>query len=160
MGVIEGLLLAAPAGLKAYLTLLLAGLAGRLHGVDLGGYWGRLLTEPLSLVVLLALAIYEVVADKFPGLDSVNNVIGTFIRPVAGGLLMVADRNPLSESGWVLAFLAGFATAGGLHLLKTALRSLVTVGTFGLATPFVSTIEDVFVVAMVLLATAPAIAAS
>ncbi len=69
MELLQAIGLSAPAGLNAYLTLLLAGLAGRYGLVDLTGVWGNRLTNPYVLAILAALTAWELVVDKIPGAD-------------------------------------------------------------------------------------------
>lgn len=132
----------APAGLNAYLTLLLVGLAGRFDLVDLTGTWGERLTNPYVLAALALLTVWEIAVDKVPGADHLNDAVGTVVRPLSGAVLMLVTPNPLSEDQPVAAFALGAGLAGALHLLKSLLRPLVTVSTAGFGTPVVSAVED------------------
>jgi hypothetical protein len=142
----------APAGLNAYLTLLLVGLAGRFDLVDLTGTWGERLTNPYVLGALVLLTVWEIAVDKIPGADHVNDVIGTIVRPLSGAVLMLVTPNPLAEEQPVAAITLGAGLAGMLHLLKSLLRPLVTVSTAGFGTPVVSAVEDTVAVGTVLTA--------
>ena len=144
--------IAAPAGFNAYLTLLLVGLAARFDWIDLSGAWGDRLTNPYVLAGLALLTAWEIVVDKVPGADHLNDLAGTVLRPLAGALLMLAHPNMLSEDFPVAAITTGALLAGGLHALKAALRPLVTLSTAGLGTPVVSALEDTSVVGMVVAA--------
>ena len=42
------------------------------------------------MAIVAVLLAVEVVADKIPALDSVNDVIQTFVRPTAGGIVFGA----------------------------------------------------------------------
>jgi len=149
---LQSILLAAPAGFNAYLSLLLVGLAGRLGVLDMSSEWGRRITNPFVLAALFVLSAWEVIVDKIPGLDTINNTTGTIIRPLAGGVLMLATPSALSDSNPTLAFVVGVLVAGGLHTLKTLARPVIALGTAGIGTPAVSTLENVAVIATVLLA--------
>lgn len=132
----------APAGLNAYLTLLLVGLAGRFGLVDLTGTWGERLTNPYVLGALVLLTVWEIAVDKVPGADHINDVVGTVVRPLSGAVLMLVTPNPLAENQPLAAVAVGAGLAGFLHLVKSVLRPLVTVSTAGFGTPVVSAAED------------------
>lgn len=142
MELLQAIGLSAPAGLNAYLTLLMVGVAGRFGWVDLSGEWGERLTNPYVLAALAALTAWEVVVDKVPGADHLNDLAGTVLRPLSGAVLMLATPNPLSENSPALAVATGAGLAGALHLLKALLRPIVTVTTGGLGNPVVSAVED------------------
>src|SRR5438552_14919629 len=82
--------LAAPAWLNAWLPLLITGLAGRFHLIKLNAPFD-ILTNTWVLVLLVVLLTIEVFADKIPAVDSINDVIHTFIRPISGGILFAAQ---------------------------------------------------------------------
>lgn len=142
MELLQAIGLSAPAGLNAYLTLLMVGVAGRIGWVDLTGTWGERLTNPYVLTGLALLTFWEIAVDKIPGADHLNDIAGTVIRPLSGAVLMLATPNPLYEESPALAFTVGAGLAGALHLLKALLRPLVTVTTAGFGTPVVSAAED------------------
>jgi uncharacterized membrane protein len=152
MDLLQALGVAAPAGLNAYLTLLLVGLAGRFGWIELSGTWGERLTNPYILGVLALLTVWEIAVDKVPGADHLNDVAGTVIRPLAGAVLMLAHPNPLSENAPVAAVSTGIVLAGGLHALKALLRPVVTIGTAGFGTPVISAAEDTTAAGMVAVA--------
>jgi hypothetical protein len=142
METLQAIGLSAPAGLNAYLTLLLVGLAGRFGWVELTGTWGERLENPYILLGLAILTIWEIAVDKVPGADHLNDTIGTVIRPLSGAVLMLATPNPVAEESPVLALSIGAGLAGLLHTAKALLRPLVTVSTAGFGTPVVSVMED------------------
>lgn len=160
MGLSTAIGLATSAGLNAYIPLLAYGLLARYTDfVSLPEGW-MWLTDPILLSIVGALLLIEIVADKVPAVDSVNDVIQTLIRPTSGGLMFAsafADETVSSGSvfsepkTWVL-LVVGFAVALAMHLFKTTARPAVNAGTAGLGAPVVSTAEDV--VAALLTATA------
>ena len=78
--------LALAAGLNAWIPLLVIGALDRFTGlVELPAGWEWLSNEWV-LLILLVLLVVEVVADKVPGLDSLNDIVQTVVRPTAGGL--------------------------------------------------------------------------
>jgi hypothetical protein len=152
MELLQAIGFSAPAGLNAYLTLLLVGLAARFDWIQLEGAWADRLTNPYVLGGLAILTFWEIVVDKVPGADHVNDVIGTVVRPASGALLMLATPNPLTEDSPALAIGVGAGLAGVFHLVKSLLRPLVTVSTAGVGNPVVSTLEDGAAVGTVIVA--------
>lgn len=81
-----GIGLAATAGLRAWLPLLLAGGLARLGVLELGEAFGFVSSTP-ALVLFGVATIAEIVADKVPAIDHALDVISTVVRPAAGALL-------------------------------------------------------------------------
>lgn len=145
--------LAAAAGFNAWMPLFGLGLADRLlPAVALPEAWSWLSSD-VALWVTGVLLVIELVADKIPAVDSVNDVIQTVIRPAAGGVVfgagsssetnVVTDPSTLFEgNGWI-PIATGIAIALGMHALKAAIRPVANVVTGGLAAPVLSTAEDV-----------------
>ena len=155
--------LAAAAGMNAYIPLLVVGLANRFFPDALalpeGWAW---ISNWWVLAIIAVLLVVEVVADKIPAVDSVNDVIQTIVRPTAGGLVFgssstastVAVTDPaefFASNQWV-PIVIGAIIALTVHAGKTALRPAANVATAGAAAPVVSTIEDVGAIGMSLLA--------
>lgn len=151
--------LAAAAGLNAGLPLLVLGALARwteLVALPVGWTW---LADEKVLLVLGVLVVLDVVADKIPALDSVNDVVQTVVRPTAGGLAFgagagaqtIAVDDPTGGPTW-LAIALGVALALGVHLLKAVSRPVVNAATAGVGGPVVSVLEDVTSVALTLAA--------
>jgi len=145
--------LAISAGLNAYIPLLAVGLAGRfLEFVQLPAGWAWL-ENPWVLGILGVLLAVEIVADKIPVLDSVNDWLHTVIRPAAGGLafgsgstattIAVPDPAQFFESNQWVPILSGVVIALAVHLLKAGARPILNAITAGTLTPLVSAVEDV-----------------
>lgn len=151
--------LSTPAGLNAYLVLLLVGLAARFTTlIQLRPEFAWLSNEWV-LLGLGALLVGEVVVDKVVGLDHLNDVLGTVVRPLAGALLFVANGNLLGDMSPWLAAAIGLLLAGSVHGGKALARPVVSVATAGLGNPVVSLIEDgVAAVTAVLAIVAPVLA--
>lgn len=144
--------LAAAAGLNAYIPLLVLGLSSRfLDWVELPAGWAWLGNEWV-LVILGVLLLVEIVADKIPALDSVNDFIQTIIRPAAGGIVFgsgataetVAVTDPaefFASNQWV-PIVIGVVLSLAVHTGKTMVRPAANVATAGVAAPVLSTIED------------------
>jgi hypothetical protein len=148
--ILSGFGLASAAGLNAYIPLLLLGIAGRLGYADLSAPYTILSSTP-GLVVLAVLLLVELLADKVPGVDHVNDIINTVVRPAAGGLLFVTSAGA-GQLDPTLAAILGLVTAGSVHFTKAGFRPLVTATTGGLGNPVVSVIEDVLALVGTILA--------
>ena len=138
--ILTGFGLASAAGLNAYIPLLLLGVAGRLGDADLNAPY-TLLSSNAGLAILAVLLLVELLADKVPGIDHVNDIINTVIRPAAGSLLFVTSAGT-GQLNPTLAAILGLVTAGSVHVTKAGFRPLVTATTGGLGNPVVSLIED------------------
>ncbi|HSW38356.1 MAG TPA: DUF4126 domain-containing protein [Acidobacteriota bacterium] len=135
--------LSAATGLNAYLPLLIVGLLSRFTSlITLAPPWNTL-ENTWVLVVLAVLLAVETTVDKIPGVDTVNDIIQTFIRPAAGAILFAAGSTIISDISPALAVTCGIIVSGGVHTVKGLARPLITAGTGGLGNPLVSTIEDI-----------------
>lgn len=151
--VLTGSGLAVAAGLNAYIPLLILGLAGRfLDFVELPAAWSWLSNEWV-LVILGVLLVIEIVADKIPVVDSINDWLQTIVRPAAGGIAfgtgstsqtaVVTDpASFFSSSAWV-PIAIGVLLALATHVTKMASRPALNAVTVGAAAPVVSTVEDI-----------------
>lgn len=151
---LTGMGLATSAGLNAYIPLLAMGLLDRYTGlVHLPPSW-HWLANGWMLAILGVLLAVEMVADKVPVVDHVNDVVQTFIRPTSGGLAFGAATsaqtatvtNPgsfFSGHQWV-PIVAGAVISLIVHGFKATTRPVVNATTAGFGAPVVSTIEDVF----------------
>lgn len=141
-GLLAAFGLAAATGLNAYLPLLIVGALARYTDlITLKSPWSAL-THPVVLAVLVVLLIIEMTVDKIPAVDTINDVIQTFIRPAAGAILFAASSNVISDMSPVLAMVCGLLVAGGVHAAKATVRPAVTATTAGLGNPVVSAVED------------------
>jgi hypothetical protein len=152
MDLLTGAGLAAPAGLNAYIPLLTVGLLNRFTDlVELDSPYD-ILSSDAGLIVLSILLVIELFADAIPGLDSINDMIQTVIRPAAGAFVMFAagdggvDMHPLVQA------LIGGGLAGGVHAIKAVGRPIVTVTTGGLGNAAVSTGENALALVLSLIA--------
>jgi len=153
--------LAAAAGLNAYIPLLVMGLAGRLDWIQLPAGWTWLENEWV-LVIIGVLLVVEIVADKVPAVDSVNDWIQTVVRPASGGIVFaggigtstvaVDDPETFFSSGAWVPVVIGIGLALLVHLAKMAVRPIANLGTAGIAAPVLSTAEDGVSLVLVVLA--------
>lgn len=150
MSIMTAIGLAAPAGLNAYLTLLIVGLAARFTGLITLQPPFDLLTNTWILLLLGLLLSVEVFADKVPAIDTINDLIGTIVRPTAGAILALASTREIGLDP-VLAGALGIIFAGGVHGLKATARPVVTATTGGLGNPIISMVEDIVAAAAAIL---------
>lgn len=162
MELMTGFGLASAAGLNAYIPLLSMGLLGRYTTlVHLPPGWSWLENGWVLGIVAVLLAV-EIVADKIPALDSVNDIVQTFVRPTSGGIVFasgtaaqtaaVADPAEFARSGQWVPVAIGVVTALVVSLTKSAVRPAANVATAGVAAPVLSTIEDTASVGLTLVA--------
>jgi hypothetical protein len=139
---LTGLGLALPAGLNAYIPLLAVALADRYTGLIQLEHPYDTLSKPVVMLVIAILLAIEVVADKIPIVDHVNDLIQSAIRPASGAVLLMAATDATKSINPIVAMLAGLIVAGSVHTAKTSFRPLVTATTGGLGNPVVSAVED------------------
>ena len=151
--------LATAAGLNAYIPLFIVALLSRISSLVTLSPPYDALSSWWVIGALGVLMVIEILVDKVPAADTVNDVIHTFIRPAAGALLFAASTKVIGLHP-VLAALCGVLLAGGVHAAKSTGRPVVTATTAGVGNPLVSTVEDVvsFVTSIVALL-APYVAA-
>ncbi len=147
--VAAGLALAACCGLRAFLPPLLLGLAARFGVSEV--VLGRPILSPSfewlastpALVVFGVAVVLEVLADKVPALDHLLDIVQTAVRPLAGALVVAASFSPLGAlPAGIFGLIAGTPVAGAVHLGKSKIRALSTLGTGGLGSPVLSVVED------------------
>ena len=136
-----GVAIAAACGLRAFLPLLLLGLAGRVGLITLreNVAW---LSGDLALIALGVATVLEVVADKIPVVDHVLDLIGTVLRPAAAWLgafaVLQAWPTPWAQ---IAAFVLG-TTALAVNVAMAKLRLGTSAVTLGHGNPVVSRAED------------------
>jgi hypothetical protein len=154
--------LAASAGLNAYIPLLIMGLLARFtDAINLPSGW-QWLSNGWVLAILAMLLAIEVVADKVPVVDHVNDVVQTVVRPTAGGIVFgagsssqtatVTDPGSFFGSHQWVPIAAGILIALCVHGLKAASRPVINATTAGVGAPVASTAEDIGSIVMSLLA--------
>lgn len=140
--VLMGFGLAAPAGLNAFIPLLVFALADRIsNGFNLGRPYD-FLSSSTGIIIILALLTVEIVVDKVPRADHLNDLVQSAVRPAAGAVLFMAANNHDREVHPLIAMLFGLVAAGCVHWYKTTARPAITIQTNGIGNPFVSMIED------------------
>jgi hypothetical protein len=143
-GIFTAFGLSASAGLNAYIPLLLVGLLARYTSlINLSQPWDTL-ANPWIILMLCVLVIIEMLADKIPAVNHINDLIQTLIRPAAGAIAFAASANVITDISPVLALASGLLVAGTVHVAKAgAVRPVVTATTGGVGNIPVSIAEDV-----------------
>jgi hypothetical protein len=143
--------LSGAAGLNAYIPLfILSLLANRgylplAHPYDvLGHTW--------CVAVLAALCLMELVVDKIPGVDHINDLFQTLIRPTAGAILFASQMGIVTHIRPEVWIVLGLIIAGSVHAAKTTARPVINFSTLGVGGPVVSVIEDLISTVVSLLA--------
>jgi len=145
LGVFSAFGLSASAGLNAYIPLLVVGVIGHYfpNTLTLGKPWD-LIASPWILVLLGVLVIIEMVADKVPAVNHINDLIQTVVRPAAGAIAFAASAEVVTDINPVLALACGLLMAGGVHVVKSAaVRPAITATTGGAGNVPVSIAEDI-----------------
>ena len=141
--------LSAAAGLNAYIPFLVVALVARFTDVLTLPATYAWVESWWAIGIGAVLLLSEVVLDKIPAVDSVNDAVQTFIRPAMGGLIFAATSaaEQVDSSQWMtdhpwVGIALGVVVSGLVHTGKVAARPVVNLGTAGLGAPVVSTAED------------------
>jgi hypothetical protein len=140
--ILTGIGLAAPAGLNAYIPLLALALADRATTqVTLAAPYDAL-SSNVGIALLVLLLTLEIAVDKVPGLDHINDLVQSFVRPAAGAVVALASTTGIVSINPGVMVLLGVVLAGSVNFVKVTTRPAVTVGTAGMFNPLVSVAED------------------
>ena len=150
LAALTGMGLSAAAGLNAYIPFLVVALIARFTDyitLPVGYEW---IESNWAIGIGAALLLAEVILDKIPAVDTINDTIQTFIRPSMGGLIFAATTAAaqLDNSTWMkdnpwVSVVLGVLISGLVHTGKMAARPVINVGTVGAGAPVVSTVEDI-----------------
>lgn len=152
-GIFTAFGLSASAGLNAYIPLLVVGLLARYTDlISLSKPWDTL-ANPWIVLMLCVLVIIEMLADKIPAVNHINDLVQTVIRPAAGAIAFAASAQVVTDIHPALALASGLLVAGTVHVAKAGVvRPLVTATTGGMANTPVSIAEDVVSTALSIVA--------
>jgi hypothetical protein len=151
--------LAAAAGLNAYIPFMLVAVLARTTDVIQLPHDYAWVRSDWAIGIGAVLLLAEMVLDKIPVVDHVNDLFATAIRPTVGGLIFSATSSAqnLDNSAWMrhnpwLGAILGVLLAGLTHATKASARPVVNVSTAGFGAPVASTIEDVVSLGLSLIA--------
>src|SRR5688572_21768673 len=135
--------LAACAGIRAWLPLLLAGAMARAGVIELGASF-QFIGSTRALVLFGVATVVEIAADKIPAVDHALDTLSTVLRPAAASLLAASVLWSISDplTALALGVAVGAPTSLVPHAAKSVLRAASTTLTGGLANPVISLVED------------------
>lgn len=111
-----------------------------------------MLTNPLVIVAAGFMYCVEFFADKIPGVDSVWDVLHTFVRIPAGAILAAASFGQMDPALQIAAFLVGGGLAASSHVTKAAGRILINTSPEPVSNWTASVMEDVVAISSIYLA--------
>lgn len=111
-------------GLRLYAVLFVVGSIGWLGWVDLPKGL-QILSHPWVLGASGFMVAIEFFADKIPGVDSLWDVVHTFIRIPAGAALAASVFSDAPTAGTFAAAILGGSLAAGAHLAKAGSRAMI-----------------------------------
>lgn len=160
LAALTGMGLSAAAGLNAYIPFLIVALIARFTDVINLPAQFAWIESGWAIGGAAVLLAAEVVLDKVPVVDHLNDAIGTFIRPATGGLIFAATQAAedleqssgfLQENPWI-GVVSGIVISGLVHTGKAVTRPAVNGTTMGFGAPVVSAAEDTASVSLSLVA--------
>ena len=140
-------------GLNPYAAVLVMGGAQMLGLVSLP-YDLQVLGSPWVLAAAAVLFALNFLADKIPLVDSLNDVLHTFVRIPAGALLAFGAADQFGPEVATVAGLLGGTLAAGSHIAKTGTRALINTSPEPFSNVAASITEDSLVIGGLLLALA------
>ncbi|MGZ5436968.1 MAG: DUF4126 domain-containing protein [Pyrinomonadaceae bacterium] len=138
-------------GINLYATVATLGLLSRFANLKLPGELD-VVTNWWVIGVALFMFVVEFVADKVPVVDSIWDVIHTFIRIPAGAVIAATAFGDFDRSVQVVALLVGGGLALSSHGTKAATRALINTSPEPFSNVVVSLAEDALVIVAVVLA--------
>jgi hypothetical protein len=138
-------------GLNAYAAVLVLGMAQRLGFVTLP-HDLQVLGSAWVLAAAALLFAINFFADKIPLVDSLNDILHTFVRIPAGALLAFGAADSLGPQAATIAALLGGTLAAGTHVAKTGTRALINTSPEPFSNIAASLAEDGIVIGGLILA--------
>jgi hypothetical protein len=111
-------------GIRLYAVLFIVGGLGFLGWIPLPGGLTAL-AHPWVLAASGVMFVVEFVADKIPGVDSLWDVVQTFIRIPAGAALAASVFGDASTVATLAAAILGGSLAAGSHFAKSGSRAVI-----------------------------------
>ena len=141
ISIVLGFSLAAAAGFRIFIPLLLVSLAAHFGWFPVDEDWQWVGNTP-ALWLLGIAAAFETFAYFIPWLDNVLDTISVPLAGIAGTLLMVVtmgDVDPIFT--WALAIIAGGGAAAAISGTTGVTRLTSTATTGGVANPVLASVE-------------------
>lgn len=147
-----GIVLAACAGLRAFLPVFSASLAARLLDLPLPDALGWL-DRPTTLGIFDLATVLEMLGDKIPVVDHLLDAVQVVIKPGLAVLAAVPFAYQLSpEYSVAIGILMGVPLSLGVHTAKATARVGSTATTAGMGNPVLSVLEDIAAIGAIVMA--------
>jgi len=138
LAALTGVGLSAAAGLNAFIPLVIVGVLARFTSlIELPSSLSWLASWP-AIIVSLVLLLVEVVLDKIPAVDHVNDIIQTAVRPVVGAVIFTAasaadvvESSQFWQDHQWLGYIVGAIMSLTVHLGKATSRTAINAATAG-----------------------------
>ncbi|HYH79706.1 MAG TPA: DUF4126 domain-containing protein [Longimicrobium sp.] len=146
-----GVVLAATAGLRAFLPVFSASLAAWMTDLPLPDtlLW---LEKPQTVLIFGVATLLEILGDKIPVVDHALDGIQVLTKPVLASLAAIPFVYQLAPEYSVgIGILLGAPLALGVHSAKATARLGSTATTGGVGNPVLSLAEDVAAIASIIL---------
>lgn len=138
-------------GINLYATVTVLGLLQKFGAARLPGDLDALDNWWIIGIAAFLYAV-EFFADKIPYVDSVWDVIHTFIRVPAGAVVAYGATNQMDSSVYITAALLGGGLAFSSHGTKAALRATANISPEPVSNWVLSIVEDIIAIAGTILA--------
>ena len=138
-------------GIRLYAAVATLGLLGRFAHLSLPGEL-TVLTNWWVIGIASALFVVEFFADKIAYVDSIWDVVHTFIRIPAGAVLAAAAFGDFDRGVQVIALLLGGGLAFSAHATKASARAAINLSPEPASNIVVSLVEDVVALVSIVLA--------
>lgn len=146
-----GVVLAATAGLRAFLPVFSASLMAWMTDLPLPDNLAWL-EKPETVVIFGVATLLEILGDKIPIVDHVLDSVQVLTKPALAALAATPFLYQLApEQSVAIGILLGAPLALGVHSAKATARLGSTATTGGIGNPLLSLAEDVAAVASIIL---------
>jgi hypothetical protein len=147
-----GIVLAACAGLRAFLPVFSASLASLVLHLPLPDALGWL-ARPSTLAIFGVATALEMLGDKIPVVDHALDAVQVVVKPGLAVLAAVPFAYQLSpEYSVAIGILMGVPLSLGVHTAKATARVGSTATTAGMGNPILSVLEDVAAIGAIVVA--------
>ncbi|MGI8544712.1 MAG: DUF4126 domain-containing protein [Aridibacter sp.] len=138
-------------GINLYATVSVLGLLQKFSAIELPGGL-EILDNWWIIAIAGGLYLIEFVADKVPYVDSVWDVVHTFIRVPAGAVMAFAATAETNSTVMIIATLLGGGLALSSHGTKAALRAGANLSPEPVSNWALSIVEDIIAIVGTVLA--------
>jgi len=147
-----GVVLAACAGLRAFLPVFSASAAVQLLELEVPRYLAWL-DRPETLVLFGVATAIEIIGDKIPFVDHVLDSVQVITKPALAALAATPFIHQLApEHAVAIAIIIGAPLALGVHATKASVRVGSSATTGGIGNPILSMLEDILAFAAIAIA--------